>query len=59
MGGMGGIVSGGASTTNTIASAQKLVGKQKQTLAQMNTQYVKIIEKVQLLDVSKQSLESE
>ncbi|XP_031505788.1 uncharacterized protein LOC116268129 [Nymphaea colorata] len=58
MGGMGGIM-GSSNVTNTIASAQKLVGKQKQTLQQMNAQYLKVIDKVQVLDVTKQSLESE
>lgn len=58
MGGMGGIMAS-SNVTNSIASAQKLVGKQKQTLQQMNAQYLKAIEKVQVLDVTKQSLESE
>jgi hypothetical protein len=57
MGGMGGIM--GSNATSSIASAQKLVGKQKQTLQQMNGQYLKVIEKVQVLDIAKQSLESE
>jgi hypothetical protein len=59
MGGMSGIMSGGSNVTTSIASAQKLVGKQKQTLQQMNGQYLKLIEKVQVLDATKQSLESE
>jgi hypothetical protein len=58
MGGMGGIMGSSSSVTN-IASSQKLVAKQKQTLNQINAQYLKVIEKVQLLDVSKHSLESE
>jgi len=34
---MGGIISGGNNTvTNNIAAAQKLVGKQKQLLLQLN-----------------------
>lgn len=55
MGGMGGIISSNNPTTN-IASAQKLVGKQKQTLQQINGQYLKLIEKVQVLDATKQAL---
>jgi hypothetical protein len=39
---MSGIMSN-TNITNTIASAQKLVGKEKQTLTQMNTTYVKSI----------------
>lgn len=54
MGGMGGLV--GTNVNGTIASAQKLVGKQKQSLAQMGAQYAKVIEKVQQLDVTKRSL---
>lgn len=55
MGGMGGINNSNNSTAN-IASAQKLVGKQKQTLQQINGQYLKLIEKVQVLDATKQAL---
>lgn len=51
---MGGIV--GSNVNSTIASAQKLVGKQKQGLSQMGGQYVKVIEKVQMLDIAKRSL---
>lgn len=54
MGGMGGIV--GSNVNGTIASAQKLVGKQKQSMSQMGAQYVKVIEKVQQLDITKRSL---
>ena len=37
MGGMGGIVPGGNNAnTNNIVAAQKLVGKQKQLLMQLN-----------------------
>lgn len=45
--------------TNTIASAQKLVGKEKQTLSQINVSYSKAIEKIQHLDITLQSLDSE
>lgn len=55
---MSGIM-GNTNITNTIASAQKLVGKEKQTLSQMNTTYAKAIEKIQHLDITLQSLDSE
>lgn len=55
VGGMGGIM-GSSNATANIASAQKLVGKQKQTLQQINGQYIKLIEKVQVLDATKQAL---
>lgn len=60
MGGMGGIISGGGvGVTNSIASAQKLVGKQKQVLQQINASYAKLIDKNQLLDATKYSLQTE
>ena len=55
---MSGIIGGGSNVTGTIASAQKLVGKQKQSLTQLNVPYLKAIEKIQILDITKQSLES-
>jgi hypothetical protein len=57
VGGMGGIIA--SNPVNSIAAAQKYVGKQKQTLALVNNQYVKVLEKNQILDTTKQSLESE
>lgn len=59
-GGMGGIMGGGGSNpTAVIASGQKLVGKQKQTIAQFNNYYSNLIVKNQQLDILKQSLEAE
>ena len=55
MGGMSGIM-GTGNVTGNIASAQKLVGKQKQNLQQMNGHYLKLIEKVQHLDATKYAL---
>lgn len=40
-GGMGGIMS--SNPTNTIATAQKYVGKQKQTLTLIHNQYLKVL----------------
>ena len=56
-GGMAGIIA--SNPTNSIAAAQKYVGKQRQTLVFINNQYLKVLEKNQLLDTTKQSLESE
>ena len=54
-GGMGGIMAGG-NVTNTIANGQKFVGNQKKTLASMSVQYIKVLEKNQQLDTTRQSL---
>lgn len=74
-GGMGGIMGGGAAMgagmggamggamgggpASAIASGQKLVGKQKQTLGSLNNYYANLVAKTQHLDTLKQSLESE
>ena len=58
-GGMGGIMGAGSNPTAVIASGQKLVGKQKQTLGQMNNFYANVIVKNQQLDTLKLSLEAE
>jgi len=60
MGG-GGMVAGGGGSNSTamIASGQKLVSKQKQTLGSFKNYYLNLIEKTQNLDILKQSLESE
>ena len=58
-GGMGGIIGGGNNLTAAIASGQKMVGKQKQTIGQLNNYYANLIVKTQQLDVMKQSLEAE
>ena len=50
---------GGGNPTAVIASGQKLVGKQKQTIAQFNNYYSNLIVKNQQLDILKQSLEAE
>ena len=43
MGGMSGIIPGGNNTsTNSIAAAQKLVAKQKQSLSLLNAENIKI-----------------
>jgi len=52
---MSGIMGTGNVTSN-IAAAQKLVGKQKQTLPQMNAHYLKLLEKMQHLDATKYAL---
>ena len=65
-GGMGGIMGGGgmvpggggSNPTSTIASGQKLVGRQKQTVGSFKNYYLNLIEKTQNLDILKQSLES-
>jgi hypothetical protein len=43
---------------NAISSTQKLVSKEKATLDKINTQYLRVIDKNQNLDIIKQSLES-
>ena len=58
MGGMGAVGTGGGAVT-VIASGQKLVSKQKQTLGSVNNYYSNLIAKTQQLDILKQSLESE
>jgi hypothetical protein len=64
MGGMGGIMTSGGgfgngNVTSNIASGQKYVGKQKQTLNQINAMFIKVLEKNQILDATRQSLEIE
>lgn len=63
VGGMGSIMSGGGggfgNVTNTIAQGQKYVGAQKQTLNHINAMYIKVLEKNQMLDTTRQSLEVE
>jgi hypothetical protein len=56
MGGMGGIIP--SNPANTLLTAQKYVGKQKQILTWIQNQYLKVLEKNQILDTTKQSLES-
>ena len=58
MGGMAGMAMGGGSTA-AIASGQKFVGQQKQTLGSLNNYHANLISKTQQLDILKQSLESE
>lgn len=60
MGGGGGAMGavGAGSATTVIASGQKLVGKQKQTLGSFKNYHVNLIEKTQQLDILKQSLEA-
>lgn len=62
MGGMGSIMSGGGgfgNVTTNIAAGQKYVGKQKQSLNQINAMFIKVLEKNQILDTTRQSLEVE
>lgn len=54
MGAVGGAVGGGA--VAIVASGQKYVGKQKQTLGSLNNYYSNLIAKTQQLDIIKQSL---
>jgi hypothetical protein len=57
MGGMGGIIN--SNPVNIMATGQKYAGKQKQTLSQISVQYIKVLDKNQVLDATKKSLESE
>lgn len=50
---------GNGNVTSNIASGQKYVGKQKQTLNQINAMFIKVLEKNQILDATRQSLEIE
>ena len=54
MGGMGGIIN--SNPVNIMAAGQKYAGKQKQTLSQINIQYIKVLEKNQVLDATMKSL---
>lgn len=56
IGGMGSLI-GANNSAASIAAGQKLVGKQKQTLQQINGDYLKVLEKNQHLDATRQSLE--
>jgi hypothetical protein len=55
IGGMGAL-SNNNNYVNNIVSAQKYVASQKKTIEKLNINYQKVLEKVQILELTKKSL---